>query len=176
MTEQRSNPKAPSDFLWDVHKYTNDYIRFADTKAAFTAGAATGLVGALIGSSICDSLFKVRWCHWSTLQWTGLVGMLLVLLSLILSIAAIRPRLWTTKHGSGFIFWESILEHGSARHFTTSVHHLTEREQSEAVSNHLFDLAAIAKRKYLYVNRAIWSGTIGGVLIGVVLFLQHAYR
>jgi hypothetical protein len=51
------NADATAKFLWDVHKYTNDYIRFADTKAAFVAAASTALIGTLVGSNVLDS------CH-----------------------------------------------------------------------------------------------------------------
>jgi hypothetical protein len=33
-----------TEFLWEVHRYVNEYIRFADTKAAFIAGATTPAV------------------------------------------------------------------------------------------------------------------------------------
>ena len=41
--QQSSGP--PLDFLWNVHSYTNEYIRFADAKAAFVVTIAAALVG-----------------------------------------------------------------------------------------------------------------------------------
>jgi hypothetical protein len=101
--------------------------------------------------------------------------MLLVVLSLCLSIAAIRPRL-KTNTSVGFIYWGSIVGHGTAQHFTTAVHRMSDRDKSEALAKHLYELASIAKRKYAYVDRAIFAGVAGGVLIGATLFLQHAYH
>lgn len=46
---------AASTLLWDLHSYTNEYIRFADTKAAFIATACTALIGSLVASSTFDS-------------------------------------------------------------------------------------------------------------------------
>lgn len=161
------------DFVWDVHKYTNDYIRFADTKAAFTAGASTALIGSLVASSIFDSFIRNGMRHWSFLQWTSLIGLLLLSTAVVLSIAAIRPRLWADVP-IGFIYWGSIVRHGSAHRFAKEVHALTDGDRFEAVSQHLFTLASIAKRKYDFVDRAIFCGVFGGMLAGFALFLQHA--
>jgi hypothetical protein len=46
------------DFLWQVHEYTNEYIRFADTKAAFIVAASTALIGTSISSLILDSFLR----------------------------------------------------------------------------------------------------------------------
>lgn len=164
-----------SEFLWDVHKYTNDYIRFADTKAAFTASVVTALIGSLVASSILDSCFRIRLWRWSPLQWVTLLGLILLTGSLVLCIAAIRPRLWNNTP-VGFIFWDSIVAHKTAHQFTRALHALTDRQRSEVVSDHLFILATIAKRKFEYVGWAIYAGAIGGMLAGIALFLHHTYR
>ena len=36
-----------NEFFWKVHSYTNEYIRFADTKAELVIGWTLALVGAL---------------------------------------------------------------------------------------------------------------------------------
>ena len=169
-----SDPEV-REFLWNVHKYTNEYIRFADTKAGFTAGAVTALIGGLVASSILDSCLRMSVCRWSILQWLCVLGVLLLSISLALCIGAIRPRLWNNTP-AGYIFWGSIVGHGSAHQFTDKVHNLTETDRSRMVSEHLFTLASIAKRKYEYVDLAIIVGVAGGVLAGVTLFLQHALR
>jgi hypothetical protein len=171
----REPDTGASDFLWEVHHYTNEYIRFADTKAAFIAGTATALIGSLFASSVFDSCFRTVPCLWSKTQWVGILGLLLLAISLTLSIVAIRPRLWNPT-SVGFVFWDSITGHGTARHFTQEVHKLSDTERSAAVSNHLFVLATIAKRKYSFVDYALCTWFVGGILAGVVLFLQHAWR
>jgi hypothetical protein len=164
-----------SDFLWEVHRYTNEYIRFADTKAAFIAGASTALVGSLVASSLFDSCFRTTPFQWSKLQWAGVAGLLLLAASLALSIAAIRPRLWN-KTSVGFIFWGSITGHRSAQEFAREVRGLSARDRAAAISDHLFMLASIAKRKYAFVDRALLIGVAGGTLAGIVLFIQHALK
>lgn len=166
---------STNDFLWEVHKYTNEYIRFADTKAAFTAGASTALIGSLVASSLFDSAFCTAPCHWSKLQWMGMVALILLALSIGLSVAAIRPRLWNNR-SVGFIFWGSIVGHETARNFAHAVQGLTRQEMMNSISEHLFVIATIAKRKYAYVDRSIYAGVAGGVIAAVVLFAQHALK
>ena len=162
-------------FLWEVHKYINEYIRFADTKAAYIAGVATALIGSLVASSLFDSLSRASLCQWSKLQWMGFLGLILLALSLGLSIAAIRPRLWNNR-SIGFIFWGSIVGHDTAHNFMRAAQGLTEEEMTKSISEHLFVLAAIAQRKYTYVDRALYAGLVGGVVAAVVLLYQHALK
>ena len=162
-------------FLWEVHRYTNEYIRFADTKAAFIAGVSTALIGGLVGSSLFDSCFRTKLCLWTGIQWAGVFGLFSLVASLGLSVAAIRPRLWNNA-SVGFIFWGSIKGHRTARNFTHAVQGLSTLERTAAISDHLFVLAGIADRKYAYVDRALFAGVIGGALTGTVLFMQHAWR
>ncbi len=165
--------ESTSNFLWEVHKYTNEYIRFADTKAGFIAGAATALIGGLIASSLFDSILLARPRLWSNLQWLGFASLLLLVVSLGLSVAAIQPRLWN-KTSVGFIFWGSIAGHGSMLQFTRAIHDLSLLGKTSAISDHLFILSSIAKRKYAFVGWAFSVGVAGGALAGLVLFVQHA--
>jgi hypothetical protein len=167
--------ESTDQFLWEVHKYTNEYIRFADTKAAFIAGTSTALIGYLVSSSIFDSCLRKTPCAWSKLQYLGFAGLLLLTATFVLSVVAIRPRLWN-KTSVGFIFWDSVAGHGSHQPFSHAVRELTAQARTTALSEHLFVLATVAKRKYTYVSWATNAGIAGGVLAGFVLFLQHALR
>jgi hypothetical protein len=169
------NADATDKFLWDVHKYTNDYIRFADTKAAFVAAASTALIGTLVGSNVLDSCFRINACAWSVTQWVGFIGLLCLSASLFLSVYAIWPRLWNST-SVGYIFWESVAGHGTAEAFSRKVAELPATERTKATSDHLFALATVAKRKYEFVKLAIYAGMPGGVLAGIALFMRHALR
>ena len=173
--EKTAYADSTDRFLWDIHKYTNDYIRFADTKAAFVVAASTALVGTLVSSSIFESCFRRTPCQWSPLQWVALVGLLLLTASLFLSVSAVRPRLWN-KTSIGYIFWESIAGHGSPQEFSRAVGELPARMRTRAISDHLFVLATVAKRKYAYVKLAIYTGLPGAALAGIALFMQHELR
>jgi hypothetical protein len=170
-----SPPEDNEEFLWEIHKYTNEYIRFADAKGAFVAAASTALIGSLVASSLFDSLFKKNPCRWGVVQWIGVAGLLLLTLSLIFAVLVIRPRLWN-QESAGYIFWESIAGHKTPTAYSEATKKLAASERSTAISTHLFTLASVAKRKYRYVNLAVISAMVGGMLTGVVLFIQHALR
>jgi hypothetical protein len=163
------------DFLWQVHEYTNEYIRFADTKAAFIVAASTALIGTSISSLILDSFLRKAPSLWYGSQWLAALGLLLLSISLLLSLWAIKPRLWN-KTPIGFIFWESIFGHQSATKFSENIHKTTAHERTNAIAEHLFTLASVAKRKYAYVDYAIWVGGGGGVLTAIAIFLQHGLK
>ena len=134
------------DFLWKTHSYMNDYIRFADTKAAIVIALSTALLGGLITAE------AHHWCSPRLLNfvepawkesWLG-IGALLSILFLVLAfscaIFAMTPRLWSVQitglwqsikhmfavpkpsadHSAGFIFCGEILKHGSAENYWES--------------------------------------------------------
>jgi hypothetical protein len=100
---QVADGNSLEDFLWQVHEYTNEHIRFADTKAAFIVAASTALISALVASLILDSLLRRALSVWSGSQWIAAFGLLLLSASVVLGVVAIRPRLWN-KTPVGFIF------------------------------------------------------------------------
>jgi hypothetical protein len=172
-TDKLNEIEDIQDFLWQVHKYTNDYIRFADTKAAFVVGISTALIGASFKATLFDNMFRKPLCQWSLLQYLGLVGISLLFTSIFCSILAIWPRFWN-KQPTGHIFWESVVAHGAAEKFTKSVHERSSDQLSRTTSDHLFTLASIAKRKYHLVDVSLWTGIPGCFLIGIILFVQRA--
>jgi len=177
MTEENMprNDGETEKYLWEIHKYTNDYIRFADTKAGFIAGVSTALIGSLVSSSLFDSCFRIGLCGVSRMQWMGLLGLLLLATSVAFSITAIRPRLWNDTP-VGFIFWGSLIGHKTAKNYTRAVNQLDAHERSTSISDHLFILASIAQRKYTFIDRALFAGLAGGILTAVILFMRHALR
>jgi hypothetical protein len=158
------------EFLWKVHGYTNDYIRFADTKAAIAATAASGIIGALLSSSVFDSLFKLDWMHWPKLAFVAFSALLLLAVSVSCSIAAIWPRL-RSRSFTGFIFWDNIVEHRAPQTFSKAIRTLTNAQMDQSVSDHVFILATICKRKYRWVNRAIAIGVLGASIGALVILL-----
>jgi Family of unknown function (DUF5706) len=166
---------AVEPFLWDVHKYTNDYIRFADTKAAFMVAVSTALIGTLVSSSVFDSSFHQNLCHWTVYRWSAWGGLLLLICSLLSGVMVIRPRLWN-KANPGYIFWNSVVAHRTPERFAVALGKLSAADRTRQVSDHLFILARIAERKYTLVAFGLLSGTIGGLLTGAVLLLRRAWH
>lgn len=163
------------DFLWQVHEYSNEYIRFADTKAAFIAAATSALIGASISSSVLDSFLLKAPSVWYWSQWLAAIGLLLLSLSTFFSLVVVWPRLWN-KTSVGFIFWEAITGHQSAANFSQAIHKTTGQERTTSIAEHLFILGSVARRKYLYAKYALWLGVPGGGLTAIALFLQHGLK
>jgi hypothetical protein len=134
---------------------------------------STALITALVSSSVFDSSFRQNLCDWTVYLWIACGGLLLLVCSLLSGVMAIRPRLWN-KAFPGYIFWDSVLAHKTPEQFAVSLSELSDGERTRQVSDHLFLLARIAKRKYTLVAFGFLSGTIGGLLTGLVLLLRRA--
>jgi hypothetical protein len=163
-------------FLWEVHHYINEYIRFADTKAAFTATACTALIGSIVASKALDSIFLRHTSQWLWSQKLSIIALILLTAAVLLCIWSIRPRLPGKNPTGGPIFWESIVAHGSPHAFFQYLADLHPDDRVAALSDHVYVLASIAKKKYSHVSWAVWLGLPGGIIAGAALFIQHAAK
>jgi uncharacterized membrane protein YeaQ/YmgE (transglycosylase-associated protein family) len=173
--ESEATAKDRLDFLWKIHGYTNDYIRFADSKAGVVSAIIIALIGGVIASRSFDSLAQVSLEHWPIRVWWGAVALVVLLLSFACTILAIRPRLHSTVP-KGFIFWTSVIEHGSDLNYAEECRKLTAHEMELNVSRHIFALAVICKRKYFWTNLAIIMGVVGGLMAGSLILVIHALQ
>jgi hypothetical protein len=160
------------DFLWKIHGYTNDYIRFADTKAAFAAGIVLAVMGALVASHPFDSLWGTPLTHLRCRVWLSALALAILVFSFICALLAIRPRLKSTMP-KGFIFWASVIEHKSDMAYATECQKLSVGEMELNVSRHIYALAAISTRKYFWTNLSILTGSAGGLLAGTIVLFIH---
>jgi hypothetical protein len=173
--QQPEPAESLNDFLWKVHSYTNDYIKLADTKAAFVAASTAGIIGAAMSTSMFDSILRSAPSSWSFLQWAAALGLLLLGVSFVMSIWVLWPRRWKSKH-PGFIYWEAVIEHGDAKSFSAAIRSQTDSALTTSISNHVFVLAMIADRKYKLVGKAVETGVLGGVVTAVVIFAFKGLR
>jgi hypothetical protein len=166
--------KSRVDFLWRVHSYTNDYIRFADTKAGFTAGIVAALMGALIASHPFDSIGHTPIYQWHYRTWASIIALLFLLFSFGFALWAIKPRR-NTSMPKGFIYWDSIAAHTSDAGFAEACRQLNEDDLELNVARHLHTLAGICKRKYDWTALAIQTGCVGGAVAGAVILTSHLF-
>jgi hypothetical protein len=153
--------------------YTNQYIRFADTKAGFCVAIVLALFGALVSAGTHELFLHVARVQWALLAWASLVAFLLLIVAVLAAVAAVRPRLWT--HSSrGFIFWESVAAYESPDRFSDAFRTQLDNDLKDHLAHHLYTLAKVCRRKYLWVNWAIFTGATGGVLGLIVLFFQRS--
>ncbi|MGA2538798.1 MAG: Pycsar system effector family protein [Terracidiphilus sp.] len=160
------------DFLWNVHGYTNDYIRFADSKAAFVATAVTGLIAALVASHVFDALNRLPISAWPARSWLGFSALLLLVVALVFAVVAIRPRLHSSVP-KGLIYWKSVVRHGNDTTFAAHIKTITPSAVEVNLSRHVFELARICSRKYFWANLSLLIGLAGGIEAGAAILLSH---
>lgn len=187
--------KASLDYLWKVHEYTANDIRFADTKAVMSIGFCSALISGIFAAKLQrfiltgPSLTNMR--LYETLMGIATTLSLLLLGGAVLtSVWAFIPRLWDqrlptwrlrVKHvfwrkpstTTGFMYWEHIRAHHSPHIFWQQVSHLTEKQLVEKVAEHVFVLSCVCTDKYQSLTRSVLLAVPGGLLAAVVLLFAH---
>jgi hypothetical protein len=155
------------EFLWNVHSYTNDYVQFADTKAAFCVGIATALMAALFASKAHD-LFRSG--GHPILAGLSLGAFVLLAISMGAAVMVVRPR--DKESEDGLVFWKDIAGRDTADLFVSEYSAQTERDLNRSLSVHLYDLARVCIRKYFWVNVATFAGAAGSALAIIALLFK----
>lgn len=157
------------EYAWNTHSYINEYIRFADAKAAAVILFCSGLLAGLFTAGV-HHLFV----HSVPLNW-GIWGMLAFASFFLLAVGvaaagwATLPRLWSAQIQPGYIFWGRILAHGEPNIFTQAMRSKSRGELFDQVSGHLFDLSNVCRSKYLCVKVSLWSASLGALISAFVV-------
>ena len=189
------------EFLWKTHSYTNDYIRFADTKAAIIIALSSALLGSLLTIKahyfLAPSRFNLIDPSWKG-SWLGigaLVAFAFLAAAWVQAMLAIAPRLTTfafpgflASHvpflanvlgkkspplSPGLIYWGNILAHGTEDAFWAAISTPTQSQLAEALARHLFVLASISHRKFIAVDRSILFAAIGGIVACLFILFSN---
>ncbi len=186
--------KEQLEFAWKVHGYTNEYIRFADSKAGVALAIAAGLVASLFGAKAHTYLHYSRlWFVCGGFEWEAtlvavfsLVAFGGLITAAVLLVWAIEPRLWKKTPADGeaektvnpplvagrdLIYWESVREHGTGDGYDQAVRQTDPDTQLRQVTEHVFVLGDIAKKKYARIKWSIWAGVVGTVATLAALYL-----
>lgn len=183
------------EFIWKTHDYTNNYIRFADTKAALIIALTSGLLASLLGVKAhhyCSpSRLNLREPVWLD-SWLGSFAFLaftFLILGFCCAMLTIAPRLWnrlirglwnTLKHmfsktarastiQPGFVYWSSILAHSSPENYYNALSAQNEGELARHLAAHQYVLGGIVEEKFLYVDRSIRFALLGGIIAGLFI-------
>jgi hypothetical protein len=160
-----------TEYAWKVHSYINDYIRFADTKAAVIILFSSGLVAGLFRAGVHRKFVGCPATGLCGLGGVACAAFFLLTLAVILSAWAIRPRLRTTQK-TGFIFWDSIRNHGPVGTFIQEFDSKTDGQLRDHILHHVRDLSNVCHSKYFWVARSLWVAVIGALLAGFVMLRQ----
>jgi hypothetical protein len=163
---------AKGEFLWHAHQYINEYVRFADTKAAFAGAVASALLGTLYTAKAYVPLLSRPWSQWSAGAWLTFAASFFLAGSVALALLTVRPRLRSTQ-SKGHIFWGSIGAHGSVELFQTCFHSQSPWTLNDHLLHHLYEVASkVSIPKYRLVSLSITTLGIGGLLASAALLLN----
>ena len=179
------------EFLWRIHSYTNDNIRFADSKAGIVIAISSGILAALFG------IRAHHHCSWPRLSFSdpqitatisGTVSFLSILNLLFCALIAawaVAPRLWLdllkessarfshttlSLRKAGPIYFGAVAAFTTPKEYWLAIAALQLSDQAQAVANHIFVLATIADRKFRWITLSIRFGYVGAILACLVLF------
>lgn len=148
------------EFLWHSHAYVNEYIRFADAKAAFIVTLASGALAAFWSVGVLDIRLASP-SQWGLVASLGGLASALLILSICLAGWAVKGRTPTVT-GSG-ISWVEIAR-GSADELASLIESSSDVDLSKRLAAHVFELSSVCQQKYQVVECALWAVFSGGFL------------
>ena len=164
------------EFLWNTHQYLGEYVRFADTKAAFAGTMAAALLGAMYSARAHIPVVSVDFLRWPMSSWLALGAGVLLMAAFALAIWTIVPRQASTQR-EGFVFWGNIAAHGTFERLQASFDGQSVRALNDHLLHHIFDISRVACiPKFRNAATSLWLVLVGGVLAAVAMLLQDAQR
>jgi Family of unknown function (DUF5706) len=160
------------EFLWNIYTSTNNYLQFADTKAAFCVGISSAFIGALFVAKA-----QLIFTNGGPKTLTGFVSLgafLLLAASMAASVAVVRPRPWKPEENK-FVFWDGIAtQFELAQSFVHDFGEQTDAELTSHLARDVHDLATVCHRKYGWVNVATFAAAAGTGLAIIALLFNKA--
>jgi hypothetical protein len=164
-------PASATDQQWEIYKYINDQIRFADTKAAALLAANGVLTAALIGVlKDKDAFFR---SHTFVLLLAA-VGLLGLLASAGCCLMCIVPRL-STGGPRSLIFFDHIALFTGPDTYANSAETMADARQAfQEITRQVWANARVASRKHRWVARAVrWF--VPGLLFATIFAIAVAW-
>ena len=160
------------EYLWKVHDYVNNYIRFADAKAGAILAFSVAMIGALFSAKMHAGFTATSPGNWGLPEMLSVVAFGSLAISVFVAAGAIKPRLLNTKQDPGFVFWENILAHKEPQVFWDAYAPQGQPDLEKNLAYHLFDLCRVCRSKYLWVAISLWAGLVGGFLGAMLILLR----
>ena len=161
-----------ADYLWKIHSSISENIRFADTKAGFTAAVAGAVLGALF--TLNQSPGRGLRAPWAWSQWCCILAYVLLTLSAVSGSWCVHPRL-RGGPGRGFIFWRNIAQYASHADFARDFALHSQDDLDKQLAESIHDLSRICAEKYRFLKIAVVSGISGG-LVGAIALLKMSFE
>ncbi|HYH82231.1 MAG TPA: Pycsar system effector family protein [Longimicrobium sp.] len=155
-------------YLWNVNQYLNEHVRFSDTKAGSVIVLSGALLSMLYGGGLHRTFAAVPLGAWRLRGVAALVTFLLLGGSVLAAAWSMRPRL-VRGFARGYVFWESILAHGSPMAFVRDLNLRSRQELLDHLAIQLYAVSGICSTKFRWVGRAVVLCLTGAMLAAVVL-------
>jgi len=159
-------------FLWNLNNYIGENVRFSDTKAGSVIVLA-GAVLSLLYSGGFHRTFALPLGQWHLSAVAALLTFMCLGGAVLAAAWSIRPRL-VRNFSAGYVFWESILAHGSSQAFVQELNRRTRRELLDHLAVQIYSVSAVASTKFRWVGRATLLCMAGAVLGAIVLVTTRA--
>jgi hypothetical protein len=162
-----------NDFLWNVHGYVNEHIRFADTKAAIVLAWAGAIVGGLVSNGSYKNFQEGRLFQPESwlLAWATLIAFLLLAIAWLVAVLVVTPRVTYSDGGmKGLIFWRQVKMFPDATNYTTAVEQCSNLQA--CVAEHVYDLSNVADQKFIRVSYSILIALAGTALATLIYILE----
>ena len=154
-------------YLWNINQYIGDNVRFSDTKAGSVI-VLSGAVLSLLYSGGFHDTFARPLGEWRLDGVAALLTFLCLGGAVMAAAWSIRPRL-VRNFSAGYVFWESILAHGSSQSFVQELNRRSRRELLDHLGVQIYSVSAVASAKFRWVARAMVLCMTGAALGALVL-------
>lgn len=146
---------AREEFTRHVHAYVNDYVRFADEKAAFIVTFASASLAFLHTQNLLPALGLD----------VSLIGLLRFLaatglgLSILFAMWVVLPR---RRGGSqGLVFWLAIAARQSPEAYESSLRTASREVLESELERHTHEVSVVCAAKYQRLAWAMYIGCVG---------------
>jgi pycsar effector protein len=153
------------EFTRHIHDYVNEYVRFADEKAAVVATFASAMLAFLHTQELLPALGL-------ELSIAGVFRFLAPMglgLSILLAMLVVLPQ--RGGDSSGLVFWGAIAAKSSAKTYESYLRGASPEALDSALVQHTHEVSVICRTKY---RRLAWAMYVGfaGILASVSLILM----
>lgn len=155
-------------YLWNINTMIGENVRFSDTKAGSVIVLAGAVLSLLYGDGFYRSFAEHPIGQWGMGALASLLTFIFLHVSVICAAWSIRPRL-VRNFAPGYVFWESILAHGSSAKFVRELNRRSRRELLDHLAVQIYSVSAVASAKFRWVGRAMILCMCGAVLGAIVL-------
>jgi len=192
-----SSATTALDFQWKIHAYVNDYIKFADAKAAVVIAWTSALIGALYAVRAHDAVAKLQLSFWLMpfremyLGAGSAIAFVLLALGFWFAVVAIAPRLrpsyptieeqalenqriYGTSDLRPVIFWKQIRAYNTGNDYWKATESLTDEQRLAEIGRHCWTLSRIVMNKYWWVGWSLRLAFFGSIAVAAVILVFPA--